>query len=243
MLGLAALYSIFRLTFGFFCSFFAIVDDATAYIFVGFSWRVSRTVWIGRHVSRCLKRGTECPVCLNPDPDNLLDSIPSLMFCPQEKSQAPGQVLEACRMWSLPKHPDPAPRCPASSSQFHQFTLPVEFACPMLLHACWPRLSASKTPGTHCHLHGFATSTYHLCLYFIYLFIYLFCFLGPHPLRMEFLRLGVKSESQPPATATWVLSCIFSLHCSSWQCQILNPLGRARDQICVLINPSWVGYH
>ena len=40
------------------------------------------------------------------------------------------------------------------------------------------------------------------------------------------------------ATATQDLSCIFSLHHSSWQCWILNPLSKARDQTCKLMVPS-----
>ena len=68
---------------------------------------------------------------------------------------------------------------------------------------------------------------------FIYLSIY-FCFLGPHPWHMEVPRLGVQSELQLPtytaATATRDLSCIFNLRHSSWQCQILNSLSKARDR-------------
>ena len=48
-------------------------------------------------------------------------------------------------------------------------------------------------------------------------------------------RLGVKLELQMPAyataTATWNPSRICDLCHSSWQCQILNPLSEARDQI------------
>ena len=46
-------------------------------------------------------------------------------------------------------------------------------------------------------------------------------------------RLGVKSELKLPvyttATATQDPSCIYSLHHSTWQCWILNPLSEARD--------------
>ena len=33
-----------------------------------------------------------------------------------------------------------------------------------------------------------------------------------------------------------------SLHHSSWQCQILNPLNEARDQTCIPMDTSWVHY-
>ena len=58
-------------------------------------------------------------------------------------------------------------------------------------------------------------------------------FLGPHLRRMEVPRLGVWLELQLPvyatATATPDLSCVFGLHCSSQQLQILNPLNKTRD--------------
>ena len=43
-------------------------------------------------------------------------------------------------------------------------------------------------------------------------------------------------------TATQDLSCIFDLHCRSWQCQILNPLSKGRDQTQILMNTSRVLY-
>ena len=58
-------------------------------------------------------------------------------------------------------------------------------------------------------------------------------FLGPYLQHMEVARLGVKSELQlvayAIATARWDPSCVYNLHCSSWQCQIFNPLSEARD--------------
>ena len=47
---------------------------------------------------------------------------------------------------------------------------------------------------------------------------------------MQVPRLGGELELQLLATATTTpdLSCICKLHHSSWQCQILNPLGEAR---------------
>ena len=57
---------------------------------------------------------------------------------------------------------------------------------------------------------------------------------------MEVPRLGVELESQLPAyataTATQDLSFICNLHHSPWQCQILNPLSKARDQT----SSSWM---
>ena len=47
---------------------------------------------------------------------------------------------------------------------------------------------------------------------------------------MEVPKLGVISELYLPTTATQDLSCICDLHYSSWQCWILNPLSKARDQ-------------
>ena len=56
---------------------------------------------------------------------------------------------------------------------------------------------------------------------------------------MEVLRLGVKSELQLPAYTTAIavqdLSHVCNLYHSSWQCQILNPLSKARDRTNVLI--------
>ena len=56
---------------------------------------------------------------------------------------------------------------------------------------------------------------------------------------MEGPRLRAESELQPldytTATASWDLSCICNLCHSLWQHQILNPLSRARDRICILV--------
>ena len=73
----------------------------------------------------------------------------------------------------------------------------------------------------------------------MYLFIY-FCFLG----HMEVPRLGVEPKLQQPAyttaTATPNLSCSCDLHHSSGQHWSLNSLSEARDQTCILTDPSWV---
>ena len=74
-----------------------------------------------------------------------------------------------------------------------------------------------------------------------------FCFLGPHLQHMEVPRLGTKSELQLPdytkATAMSDLRCICNLHHSSQQCQIPNPLRKARDRTHILMDPSQVFYY
>ena len=76
------------------------------------------------------------------------------------------------------------------------------------------------------------------------IFIYLFCFLGPHLRHMEVPRLGVESELELPAytaaIATKDSSQVCCLHHSSWQFWILNPLREARDQTCILRDTSRV---
>ena len=64
---------------------------------------------------------------------------------------------------------------------------------------------------------------------------------------MEVPRLGVESEPQLPAytaaTAMRDPSCVFSLHHSSWQCQILNPLSEARYRTPNLMAPSRIRFY
>ena len=61
---------------------------------------------------------------------------------------------------------------------------------------------------------------------------------------MKVPRLGVELELQWQADATAAaipdLSRICDLHHSSWQYQLLNPLSKARDQTCILMDTSWV---
>ena len=75
-------------------------------------------------------------------------------------------------------------------------------------------------------------------------FFFFFGFLGLHMWHMEDPRLGVKLELQllPYTTATAMpdLSHICDLHNSSWQCQILNLLNKARDQTHTFMDNSWV---
>ena len=64
---------------------------------------------------------------------------------------------------------------------------------------------------------------------------------------MEVPKLGVELELQPTAytaaTATQDLSPVCAVHHSSQQCQILNPLRRARDETCILMDSSQICYH
>ena len=77
------------------------------------------------------------------------------------------------------------------------------------------------------------------------IFIY-FSFLGLNTPHMEVPRLGVELELQLPAyataTATSEPSCIFDLHHSSGQYQILNPLSKVRDGTCNLMIPSQIHF-
>ena len=72
-----------------------------------------------------------------------------------------------------------------------------------------------------------------MCVY-VYVFIHLFVFLGPHPQHREVSRLGVESELQllicTTATATLDLSRVCDLHQSS-QHASPYPLSKARDRI------------
>ena len=80
--------------------------------------------------------------------------------------------------------------------------------------------------------------------HFIYLFIYLLCFLGLHSQHMEVPRQGVQLELQLPAyaiaTATLYLNSFSDLYHNSWQLRILKTLSKARDRTHNLMNPSWV---
>ena len=78
------------------------------------------------------------------------------------------------------------------------------------------------------------------CIHLSFCFI-LFIFLRPHLWHMEVPRLGVlKLELQLQAYATamvmWEPSCICDLHHSLQQCQILNPLNKARGGTHILMD-------
>ena len=64
---------------------------------------------------------------------------------------------------------------------------------------------------------------------------------------MEVPRVGVELELQPPAyvtaTVTPDLSRICDLHHSSQQGQLLNPLSKAGDGTCILVDTSQIRFH
>ena len=78
-------------------------------------------------------------------------------------------------------------------------------------------------------------------LSFFIFFVFL-PFLGPLLWHVEVSRLRVESEllAYTTATATLDPSHICDLHHSSQQHQILDPLNKARDQTCVLMDTPWV---
>ena len=47
-------------------------------------------------------------------------------------------------------------------------------------------------------------------------------------------RIGAAAEAYATATAMPDPSYIYDLHCSLWLLQVLNPLGKARDQTLIL---------
>ena len=47
-------------------------------------------------------------------------------------------------------------------------------------------------------------------------------------------RIGAAPAANPPATATPDLNHVCNIHCSLGQCQILNPLSKAKDQTHIL---------
>ena len=65
--------------------------------------------------------------------------------------------------------------------------------------------------------------------------------------HMEVPRLGVQSELQLLACATATArsdpSYVWDLHPRSRQCQILNPLSKAKDLTHILMDTSWICFH
>ena len=75
-----------------------------------------------------------------------------------------------------------------------------------------------------------------------FVFVFVFCFLGPPLGHIEVPRLGVKSELQlrvyTTAMATQEQSRLWDLHPNSRQHRILNPLSKARVRTCILMDTS-----
>ena len=65
-------------------------------------------------------------------------------------------------------------------------------------------------------------------------------------MHMEVPRLGVPLELQlrtyTTATAKPDPSHVCDLHYSSQQCRILSPMSEVRDQICILMDTSWIRF-
>ena len=84
---------------------------------------------------------------------------------------------------------------------------------------------------------------HHLSDLFLFVFIFL-VFLGLHLRHVEVSRPDVESELEPlaytRATAMPDPSHVCSLHRSSWQLWILNPLSEARNGTCVLMDASQI---
>ena len=105
------------------------------------------------------------------------------------------------------------------------------------MHHCYHCIQSSDSGKL---LQGFFSGFLFLFIYlfFVFLFSPSFFFLGRHPWHMEVPRLGVELEPQllayPTATAMPDLSHIYKLCSTLQQCQILNPLSKARDQTCIL---------
>ena len=56
-------------------------------------------------------------------------------------------------------------------------------------------------------------------------------------------QIGAAATALITGTVTPDLSCTCDLHHCSQQCQILNPLNKARDQTCILMHTSQICFH
>ena len=98
-------------------------------------------------------------------------------------------------------------------------------------------------------LHGHIYVSVHKAIFlrsmhFIFFGLFFFFFLWSNPHHIEVPWLGVTLALYLPAyvTATAMpdLSHVCDLHHSSWQCWILSPLSKVRDQTCVLMDTSQI---
>ena len=83
--------------------------------------------------------------------------------------------------------------------------------------------------------------------FLILVLVFVFCLLGPHQQCVEVPRLEVKWKLYPLAYTTALampdLSHICDLHHSSQPHWIFNPLSKAKDQTCVLMDASQIHFH
>ena len=144
------------------------------------------------------------------------------VFSIAEGRDHPGQGLESQQGW----RPSSAP-CPVFLAQesHYELFLPVCVTSQML--SSLSDLRGTVSPPGPLTL---PTSSF------------VFVLLGPPLQHMEGPRLGVQLELQLPAyataTATSDPSRVCDLHHSSWQCQILNPLSKARARTRLLTDIS-----
>ena len=101
------------------------------------------------------------------------------------------------------------------------------------------------SPGEECQrICGHALKLQYSTICYTFFF---FCFFMAIPRE----KAGSQARSQMKAvaadlhhtTAKSDLSQVCKQHYSSWQCQILNPLSKAKDWTCVLMDPSQIHFH
>ena len=123
---------------------------------------------------------------------------------------------------------------------FHLFISFVFGKKKTVTELCIPQLPWEDLAYGCSILHCFAPEGRKLSPYFW--FVWFFVFLDLYLQHMEILRPGVELQlpAYTTAIATWDPSHVCDLHHSSWQCRILNPLSKARNWTCVLMDTSWV---
>ena len=97
--------------------------------------------------------------------------------------------------------------------------------------------------GTQLHIHVYILlSPIIFYLFFIFYFFGHFRAIpGAHGGSQAVGQIGAVAAMK--ATATWDLSQVCNLHHSSRQHQIFNPLIKARDRTCVLMDASQIHVH
>ena len=79
------------------------------------------------------------------------------------------------------------------------------------------------------------------CLFFFFFFF--FSAVSTYGKSLARGWIGAAAPGFATATATPDLSLACDLHHSSWQCRILNPQNKARDQAQILMDTSQAHYH